>query len=629
MRTHPSQSSGAAVWSRWRVRHVVLALALVATILGALQLAFLCDDAYITFRYVSNARDGHGLVWNAPPFLPVEGYTGFAWAMLLWATWSWFGIEPPAAANVLSIACGVVEFAVIAAAALRLRRQDGSRAPDAVGLLALVAIVGNRSFLQWLTSGLETALFNAAFVAWVLLAFRAAPRRDTRWLAAWAGTATLAALTRPDGLLLVAATVAASTLALGQRPHRLRSLGLGLLPVLGVVLHVGWRRWFYGEWLPNTYYAKVLAAWPEAGLRHFACFAVEHGVWLWAVLAAAWLVVELVRARGVPIRTLWRALPAVAAVGAVLFHSGYYVFKVGGDHFEYRVFSQLVPLLFLSAAAMALRLSHGLRLPLVALGSLFLASTVGWVHLAVTGHDPKLEYEAIAPRLPAWLSPLTRWYDRTQGWLQHHFVCLRCNQHTLSLQVIGAGVPPRRRMATDPDDVPVYAWVAIGLRSWVLPDIYILDLHGLNDWIVARLPQAPRPQHLQPEAITPIFLGADADGDGWLTEQELDVASARLFGAESLGPDNRYPRWLLMLFAEQRRDALSLREARTISDQLFGRGLMAHERHAPPDYVQAFAPNVTLEGGAVRITPRATPLTPARIVAIENEWRQKARGQNR
>jgi arabinofuranosyltransferase len=77
------------------VQLAVLAL-LAAVIGGALALSFLCDDAYITFRYVSNARDGLGLVWNPPPFQPVEGYTSFLWALVLWAAWSLTGLEPPA-----------------------------------------------------------------------------------------------------------------------------------------------------------------------------------------------------------------------------------------------------------------------------------------------------------------------------------------------------------------------------------------------------------------------------------------------------------------------------------------------------------------------------------------------------
>src|SRR5262245_23778427 len=101
-----STASSAAARSAPRWPWLVVGLMVVVPIAGAAKPAFLCDDAFITFRYVANAREGHGLVWNAPPFLPVEGYTGFLWALVLWATWSWFGVEPPDAANVLSIACG-------------------------------------------------------------------------------------------------------------------------------------------------------------------------------------------------------------------------------------------------------------------------------------------------------------------------------------------------------------------------------------------------------------------------------------------------------------------------------------------------------------------------------------------
>ena len=57
----------------------VVPFALGAALLGWCwwQTWFLCDDAFIAFRYVGNAHDGHGLVWNPAPFAPVEGYSIF------------------------------------------------------------------------------------------------------------------------------------------------------------------------------------------------------------------------------------------------------------------------------------------------------------------------------------------------------------------------------------------------------------------------------------------------------------------------------------------------------------------------------------------------------------------------
>ncbi|HEX6838458.1 MAG TPA: hypothetical protein VF334_17900, partial [Polyangia bacterium] len=51
----------------------------------ALQLVFVGyvkDDAYIEYRYATNAAHGHGLVYNiGDP--PVEGFTSFLWTVLL------------------------------------------------------------------------------------------------------------------------------------------------------------------------------------------------------------------------------------------------------------------------------------------------------------------------------------------------------------------------------------------------------------------------------------------------------------------------------------------------------------------------------------------------------------------
>ena len=58
-------------------------IALGGLLIGWQTFWFLCDDAYIAFRYVSNSQFGWGYTWNPPPFRPVEGYTSFLWVVLL------------------------------------------------------------------------------------------------------------------------------------------------------------------------------------------------------------------------------------------------------------------------------------------------------------------------------------------------------------------------------------------------------------------------------------------------------------------------------------------------------------------------------------------------------------------
>jgi arabinofuranosyltransferase len=306
------------------IRAAVLVGVSVIFVIGALQLALITDDAYITFRYVANAHDGLGLVWNQAPFRPVEGYSSFLWAASLWAALSWFGVEPPDSATPISILFGLGLLAVVAFTAFRIQDRDGKRLSHLAVLCTLAAIVSNRTFLQWTTGGLGTSLFGLCFVSWVVMAFRAQERRTTKWLMAWATLAALAALARPDGLLFVAATVGATGWAVAAKDLKLRTALLALTPLLAVAAHLLWHRWFYGEFLPNTYYAKVSTPWPEAGVRYFACFCFENAGWLWAPLAFVWVLVEIARQRLACWRQLLSNIPAVAVITATLGHTAYY-----------------------------------------------------------------------------------------------------------------------------------------------------------------------------------------------------------------------------------------------------------------------------------------------------------------
>ena len=101
-----------------RNRTALVAIAVAASIglvFGWWLFWFLCDDAFIAFRYVSNSIAGHGYVWNPPPFRPVDGYTSFAWVALLDLVWRITGVQPPESANVLLLlfAFGVAALAAV------------------------------------------------------------------------------------------------------------------------------------------------------------------------------------------------------------------------------------------------------------------------------------------------------------------------------------------------------------------------------------------------------------------------------------------------------------------------------------------------------------------------------------
>jgi hypothetical protein len=163
---------------------------------------------------------------------------------------------------------------------------------------------------------------------------------------------------------LWAVTFAVLLLEWLERQHRnpFSWRGVGTLaavcsPLAVVLLHFGWRRGFYGEWLPNTYHAKVVGAWPYSGALYAFSFLVEFCLWPILGLVAVAVIKATRESIDRSLREgltslasglLLRRLPILATLTALSVHFVYFTLIVGGDHFEYRVYNHLFPLAFLS-----------------------------------------------------------------------------------------------------------------------------------------------------------------------------------------------------------------------------------------------------------------------------------------
>lgn len=486
---------------------LIFALSSVALYFGWRAFWFLCDDAYIAFRYVSNSQLGYGYVWNAAPFLPVEGYTCFLWVLLLDLTWSITGIDPPAAANWLGLGFGVGSLVLTARMTWQLELGP-QLAPHRSGLLAIVMLgmVTNASFLMWTSSGLETSLFNFLVLGWIFSALFL-PAGSSAWLFWVSTSASMLALTRPDGMLMLIATLGLFVLAAQSRsawPSRVQLRGMwpGALPLAIPVAHLLWRRSFYGEWLPNTYYAKQVAPWPESGVRYLTSFVLEYGLWLLALLAL-WLAVAALRSsRSDSMQDLLAAVVQVPVlVGATLVaHVTYYTLITGGDHFEYRVYSHL-PALWLVGAVWILNrfverraFGRGTALALL-LSIVLLAWPIPW---STWAKSRALRSRAktfnltipMADAFPVGLRWYGAWYDELQRWLiVEHAVGKRHKEHQVFLFDQFRRYPGPR-MTTDRwhDSYPVHAAFSVGVPGWVFARANIIDVLGLNDHVIARNP---------------------------------------------------------------------------------------------------------------------------------------------
>ena len=474
------------------LRLVALALFAAGVYLGWSTFLFLTDDAFIAFRYASNELLGFGLVWNPPPFAPVEGYTSLLWVTLLDLVWRVLGVAPPQAANWIALGFGYATLALLLRAAMRATWPVPLRDwRDAIVAIAFLGIVTNRSFLTWLSSGLETSLFNFATTWWLCSAL-VPGRNRTRQLFALCTSATLAALTRPDGLLFAAASLVAVAAALPEKEPERRSRLLCATPLLAIPLHFVWRRATYDAWLPNTFTAKAGAFSPASGVDYFFSFALENGLLVWLGVCTA-VAVAALRRRDCPPLAKERRLQVAAAIAALGLHFAFYTLWIGGDHFEYRVYSHLIPLCFLSLPWLAAKLRPRPGFVLGTLVTMVLLSwPIPWVHWwetrgLTTRADTYQLREAIAGHFPPGIRSVVAAWDASQARLISQYVGVRHQEHKVFAELQQRWLPTRavgERIGWE--ERAILAIGSVGVPGWVLPEVAIIDVFGLNDRVIAR-----------------------------------------------------------------------------------------------------------------------------------------------
>ena len=331
-------------------------------------LAGMADDAFISFRYASHVAFGAGWVWNVGE-APVEGYTNFLW-VLLHALYAKLGFDLPRAAQLTGAVAGLVTLVYVDFAARRL----GWKRRWALLPVALLAICG--PFAAWAAAGLETVVFTSLVTAALVHAAGWAREGDDSDCVALFVVLLLAALLRPEGLL-VAAVILPVSAPFALRDQRGRLLvGCAVLAVLYGAYFV-WRWQHFGYLLPNTFYAKTGGGWAQAtrGAEYVGYFLLHFAApWAPALLLAIGSARVWPRFGGVePLTVLAATLCVVWAL---------YVAAVGGDYMA--MYRFLVPVL----PALALLLGGVLRMLLRSSrhgGTALRAAAVASVVLGVLG----------------------------------------------------------------------------------------------------------------------------------------------------------------------------------------------------------------------------------------------------
>lgn len=295
------------------------------------------DDGYIYCRIAENLAHGHGPVFT--PGDRVDAATSPVWMALLAAA-ARLGVPAPAAAVALGLAAGLGAILLCARWSRELCGQRGAAAAVITTSAAAVLACDVR-FLLWSVSGMETALAALVWLvaarALVAHAFLARPSRTTGW---WA---LAAALVRPEFVLVVAGL---AIVAVAARCISWRALAAAFLPAAaagGVYLVA--HTLYFGDPLPNTYYAKRASDWTHLriGLEYLAALPRTYP-WFVAALGLAAFAPEGRTGAPPGARTAGtRLITAGVLAGTLLYALA--VARLGGDQFVFhRPFVHLLPI---------------------------------------------------------------------------------------------------------------------------------------------------------------------------------------------------------------------------------------------------------------------------------------------
>lgn len=209
------------------------------------------DDAYISFRYGWNLMRGNGLVYNTGEY--VEGYSNFLWtvftAPFTLITWA----DIPVFTIIIGLILSIGILFLISAVTKKLITGISVL----LIILPAVLLASDSSFVFWAVSGMETTLFT--FLLTAVFYFYARMNDKNKYTNHISVFLVLATLCRPEGNMLFIFIIFNIFLF----RHSISDYKTKLLKIITVysafmIIYYGFKYFYYGSVLPNTFYAKAV-----------------------------------------------------------------------------------------------------------------------------------------------------------------------------------------------------------------------------------------------------------------------------------------------------------------------------------------------------------------------------------
>ena len=429
-----------------------------------LRTAWVCDDAYITYRTADNIVQGFGPVWNTTE--RVQGFTHPLWLAVFTAAYAM-----TREAYYTGIALG----AALSLGALMFLSRRIARTPWAL-VIAVTALVSSKAFVDFSTAGLENPLSHLLVLVF-LWCWWSEPQ-DSQRLRRLTTIGSLLMLTRIDLAVLIGPALACEAWRVGLR-SAWRPLVIGSLPLVAWEL---FSVFYYGSFVPNTAYAKLNVSMAEGealakGLAYFTRTAIADPATLPAMAIAAGVTLGLSGRRDWPL--------VAGLVGALA-----YVWWIGGDFMAGRFFT--VPLVWsaalLAAAAMSWRTSAIVTASLLVLGlsapwEPALLSGIGYARVdnLLRGRSERAPSDGGLLITINEITDTRRYYYEGTGLLKGRFIYRRPDD---------PGVDDGLELRAGGREVVLRG--SIGFTGYFAgPAPHIVDIYALTDPLLARLPALP------------------------------------------------------------------------------------------------------------------------------------------
>lgn len=241
---------------------ILLAIVMAAFHQG-LFLNWTNDDAFISYRYAENLRAGKGLVFN--PGERVEGFSNFLWVIIL-ALFNFLGLSPLILSKIISFFFSLLMIFLI------FKTAQAFGLDKLFSFLCALTFSFSSSLAYFAMSGLETILYTFLLLLSAFINEKYEKEPDKKYLFYLYGALLAASLTRPEGFLFFLISFAyhilkKAILRKGIQLKKILQIQSLFLLIYAFLLLI--RYWYYGDLLPNTFYAKPQGTFVELGYSAF------------------------------------------------------------------------------------------------------------------------------------------------------------------------------------------------------------------------------------------------------------------------------------------------------------------------------------------------------------------------